>query len=315
MIYLYLLGTIFFLFLQGFFCVSEISFVSTDFLRLQKKKEKDKKAFILEKILAVPERYFSTILIGTNLSMVISTTLITYFLIEIGIKNSNLWVTFLFTPLVVIFAELFPKNIARYYQEDLAIKIAHLFKLWEMLFYPLVISVEKITSLFTGRFLKKKKPLFTVKEEIKALIAEVEKEGGLEKGEKEAIEDIFDFVQKKVKDICVPFKKVSTLDYSEPLERIKEKIQKLKFTRFPILAQHKIIGYLNIFDLFYQEEKDWRQLIRPVSIVGASQKLYEVFSLLKDKKENIAVVMKGKKILGIVTLEDIIKEILTSLSK
>ena len=82
-----------------------------------------------------------------------------------------------------------------------------------------------------------------------------------------------------------------------------------------MLAQQKIIGYLNIFDLFYQEEKDWRQLIRPISIVGASQKLYEVFSLLKNKKENIAVVMKGKKILGIVTLEDIIKEILTSLSK
>ena len=317
MIYLYLLGTIFFFFLQGFFCASEIAFVSTDFLRLQKKKEKDKKAYILEKILAIPERYFSTILVGTNLSMVISTTLITYFLIKVGIKNSNLWVTFLFTPLVVIFAELFPKNIARYYQEDLAIKIAHLFKFWEALFYPLVISVEKITSLFTGIFLKKKKrkPFFTVKEEIKALIAEVVKEGGLEKGEKEAIEDIFDFVQKKVKDICVPFKKVSTLDYSEPLEKIKEKIQKFKFTRFPVLAQQKIIGYLNIFDLFYQEEKDWRQLIRPISIVGASQKLYEVFSLLKNKKENIAVVMKGKKILGIVTLEDIIKEILTSLSK
>ncbi|RKX56386.1 MAG: hypothetical protein DRP29_09655, partial [Thermodesulfobacteriota bacterium] len=177
MIYLYLLGTIFFLFLQGFFCASEIAFVSTDFLRLQKKKEKDKKAYILEKILAIPERYFSTILVGTNLSMIISTTLITYFLIEVGIKNSNLWVTFLFTPLVVIFAELFPKNIARYYQEDLAIKIAHLFKFWEKLFYPLVVSVEKITSLFTGIFLKKKKkkPLFTVKEEIKALIAEVVK--------------------------------------------------------------------------------------------------------------------------------------------
>lgn len=319
MIYLLCLsGTIFFLLLQGFFCASEIAFVSTDFLRLQKKKEKDKKAYILEKILAIPERYFSTILVGTNLSMVISTTLITYFLTEAGIKNSNLWVTFLFTPLVVIFAELFPKNIARYYQEDLAIKIAELFKFWEKVFYPLVISIEIVTSLFTKIFIKKKRKRkipFSVKEEIKALIAEVEKEGGLEKGEREAIEDIFDFVQKKVKDICVPLRKVCTIDYSDSSEKIKEKIQKFKFTRYPVLTQHKIVGYLNIFDLFYQEEKDWRQLIRPISFVGSSQKLYEVFSLLKNKKENIAVVMKGKKTLGIITLEDIIKEILISLSK
>jgi len=313
-----IIGIFFFLLLQGFFSLSEIAFVSTSSLRLQRRKEKDKKAYILEQILSNPERFLSTILIGSNISVVISATLLTYLLIKIGIKNSNIWVTAIFTPLVVIFAEIIPKNIGRYYQEDIAVKIANFFKILETTLYPLVIVAEKVTFLFSKIFLKRKEResfSFLAKEEIKALIEEAEKEGGLEKGEREAIEEIFDFTQKKVKDICVPLKKICGIEIRTSPEKIKEKIQRFKFTRLPVFSQNRIIGYLNIFDLFYRKEVNLKEIIRPISFVGASQKLYEVFNLLKSKKESIAVVVKGKKILGIVTLEDIMREILISISK
>ena len=312
-----IIGIFFFLLLQSFFSLSEIAFVSTNSLRLQKRKEKNKKAYTLEQILSNPERFLSTILIGSNISIIISTTLLTYLLIKIGIKNSNIWVTTILTPLVVIFAEIIPKNIGRYYQEDVAVKIANFFKVLEAVLYPLGIGAEKAAFFFSKIFLKRKKESFSflAKEEIKALIEEAEKEGGLEKGEKEAIEDIFDFTQKKVKDICVPLKKICGIEAHTPPEKIKEKIRKFKFTRLPIFSQNKIIGYLNIFDLFYRKEVNLKESIRPISFVGASQKLYEVFNLLKNKKESIAVVVKGKKILGIVTLEDIMREILISISK
>ncbi len=311
----YLLGALFFVFLQSFFSAVEIACISISPLRL-KRREKDKAFSSIQKLLRNPERFFSTVLVGINISVVASTTFITYYFIELGIRNSNLWVTLFFTPFVVMFAELIPKNVGRYYKDIFVTKIIGIFKVFQAILYPLVLAIEKITAFFVGLLVKKKKRSpFVVREEIKALVLEAEKEGSLERGEREAIEDIFDFGETKIKDVCVPVKNVVGIDYTDSWEKIKEKVNRFKFTRYPVFSNRQIIGYINIFDIFYAQDVDWHKFIRPITIVGASQKLYEVFNMLKTKKENIAVVMRGKKILGIVTLEDIMREILVSLSK
>ena len=317
MILIYFLGCLFFIFLQGFFAGSEIAFISSSMLRLRHRQKKDKRARIAYELLSNPERFFATALVGTNISVIVSSTLATYFLIDMGLRNSNIWITFLFTPLVVIFAELVPKNIGRYYKEEFSIKVGKLFKTFETIFYPLVFGIEKVSGFLIKLFLGKvKKRSFAVtREEIKALVAEVEKEGVLEKGEKEAIEDIFDFGETKLKDVCISLGRLAAVDYADTPENIFDRARKQGFTRYPVFRNKEIKGYINIFDFFYKENKDWHSLIRPITFLGSSQKLYEAFSLLKRKKESIAAVMKGRRILGIVTLEDLIREILTSIVK
>lgn len=317
MLGLYLIGCIVFIFLQGFFAASEIAFVSSSILKLRAKRDQNKNTRFAYMLLLKPERFLATALIGTNISVVISTTLATSFLITLGVSNSNVWVTFLFTPLIVIFAELIPKNIGRYYREELGIKIAPFYRMLEFILYPFVSCIEKfsiwLVSMIVGRI--KKRSFFVKREEILALIKDIEREGVLEKGEKEAIEDVFDFGETKLKDVCIPLKKVSGVDYTDSRERIIYTAKIKGFTRYPAFRNKDIVGYINIFDLFYNEDKEWQTHVRPITHVGLNQKLYEVFTLLKNKKENIAVVMKGKRILGIVTLEDLIKEILSSIAK
>ena len=106
-----------------------------------------------------------------------------------------------------------------------------------------------------------------------------------------------------------------TVDYNDSSQRVTELIQKSNFTRYPVFKQKEIIGYLNAFDLFYNPGKNWQAFIRPLTIVGANQKLYEVFSALKVKKENIALVLEGTTVYGIVTLQDLGREIIASLIK
>lgn len=317
MTFFYLVSCFFFILLQGFFSGTEIAFISSSHLKLRHEKQKSRNADIAYELFSKPEKFLATTLVGTNISVVVSSSLATYFLISIGISNSNLWVTFLFTPFVVIIAELVPKNIGRYYREAFAIKVANIFKVFEVILNPLVTVVEKLSTFLIKVFLgeKRKKPYFVTREGIKALIAEVEKEGVLEKGEKEAIEEIFDFRETKIKDVCIPFKKIVGIDYTDSLEEIMNIVKIYGFTRYPVFRNREIIGYINIFDLFYTQDKTWQNLIRLITYVGASQKLYEIFTLLKNKKESIAIVMKGKKILGMVTLEDLIKEILNSIVK
>ncbi|MBN2482612.1 MAG: DUF21 domain-containing protein [Candidatus Omnitrophica bacterium] len=314
---LYLIGCVFFILLQGFFAGSEIAFISSNILRLRHQQEEDKTAKMVYRLLLKPERFLATTLIGTNLSMVVSSTFATYLLINKGVHNSHIWITCILTPLIVIFAELVPKYIARHYREHLSKKVVGVFKIFENVLYPIVASVEKLSMFVVSVLLgqRQKRSFFVTREEIRSLIAEIHKEGGLEEGEREAIEDIFDFGQTKLKDVCIPLKNIVGIDYTDSLAQIFETVKKNGFTRYLVFKNREIQGYLNVFDLFYRDYSDWQVLVRSITRVGSSQKLYEVFTRLKNRKENIALVMKGKRNIGIVTLEDLIREIINSIAK
>lgn len=323
MSYLYLSGCLIFVILQGFFAASEISFISSPTIKLRHRQNKgDKKAKKVYDFILNPERFLATTLIGTNISVVLSSSLITFFLINLGVRASNLWITFIFTPLVVIFAELIPKNIGRFFKEDFSCKAVGLISFFEKLFLPVVKSIELVSKLLVKVFVKKARhrSFFVTKEEIKLLVKEIEKEGGIDKGEKEAIEEVFEFRSDRIKDVCVRTKKIVAFDYADSYKTILATVKKHRFTRYPVFSasggkNKEIIGYINIYDLFYQGAVCWQQFIRPIAKVGFNQKLHQIFTRLKSKRESIALVLKGKKVYGIITIQDIIREIITSIIK
>ena len=318
MSYLYLLGCLIFVILQGFFAASEISFISSPTIKLRHRQNKgDRQAKKVYDFILNPERFLATTLIGTNVSVVLSSSLVTFFLINLDVKASNLWITFIFTPLVVIFAELIPKNIGRFFKEDFSCKVVGAISFFEKLFSPVVKSIELASKFLVKVFVRKARhrSFFVTKEEIKSLVKEIEKEGGIDKGEKEAIEEVFEFRSDRIKDVCVRTKRIIAFDYTDSYKIILATVKKHRFTRYPVFKNKDIVGYINIYDLFYSGGVSWQQFIRPIAKVGFNQKLHQIFTRLKSKKESIAVVLKGKKIYGIITIQDIIREIITSIIK
>ena len=303
--------------MQGVFSAAEIAFISSDRIRLQHRVRKgDKRAKEALHLISNPEKLLATTLIGSNISVVISSSLATLYLIAQGVERSNMWITFLFTPIVVIFAELFPKNIGTYYRERLSYVIAPYIVFFEYLLLPAVIAVEYVSrfsvKMFTGN--NKKYSLFVTREEIKSIFKERKSSAVLDEGEKEAIEDILDFKETKVKDVMTPLKHVAGFDYADSYESVLKRAGRYNFTRYPVFRNREVKGYINIFDIFYNDG-NWLNLIRPIMKVGESQKLYEVFTALRDEQESIALVMRGRKAIGIVTIEDIVREIITSIVK
>jgi len=318
MIYLYLLGCLIFVILQGFFAASEISFISSHMLRLRHRQSKgDQKAKKVYEFILNPEKFLATTLVGTNLSVVLSSSLLTFFLIRLGVRASNLWITFAFTPVVVIFAELIPKNIGRFFREDFSCAVVGLIDFFEKLFLPVVKTIEAISKFLIKIFIGKARHRspFVTKEEIRLLVKEIEKEGGIDRGEKEAIEEVFEFKKDTIKDFCVEIKKIVAVDYTDNYQAILEKVKKFRFTRYPVFKNRVIAGYINIYDLFYNPKTNWQSFIRPIIKVGFNQKLQGVFTRLKSKRESIALVMKGRRPYGIITISDIIREIITSIIK
>jgi putative hemolysin len=318
MIYLYLLGCLFFVGLQGFFAASEISFISSNILRLRHRKSKgDRAAGSVYAMLLKPEKFLATTLVGTNLSVVLSSSLLTFFLMRFGVTSSNLWITFIFTPFVVIFAELIPKNVGRFFKENFSSKVVGAVYFFERLFLPAINCIEAVSIFLVKIFVKKRKyrSPFVTKEEIKHLVSEIEHQGGIDKGEREAIEEVFEFRSDKIKDFCLSLKNAAGFDYTDSRKTILAKVKKNSFTRYLVFKNKEIVGYVNIYDLFYNRKDDWKTFIRNIPKVGFNQKLYEVFNRLQSEGETIALVIKGKKAYGIITLHDITREIITSIIK
>ncbi|MBU2103102.1 MAG: DUF21 domain-containing protein [Candidatus Omnitrophica bacterium] len=315
---MYLLAALFLMGLQAFFCASEISFISSNPLSLHHREAQgNKNAGKVYRLLQAPEKFLATMLVGINLSLVLSSSLLTFFLIGEGIEGSSFWATVFCTPMIVIFAELIPKNIGRYFKEDFSCATVEIIVFFERLFAPAFRTIEIMSRALIVMFVGKvrRRSLFVAKEEIQLLVREAQETGSLDKGEKEAIDEVFAFTKSRIKDSCVTIDRVVVARYGDTYEKIMGLVRATRITRFPVLKREEIIGYINVYDLFYNSTSDWHAFIRPIARVSSNQNLYDVFVRLKERKENIAVVFRGKRVYGIITFQDVIKEIVSSIIK
>jgi len=185
----------------------------------------------------------------------------------------------------------------------------------QKIFSPINALVGVITSSLLniiGPRTIKKNPFLT-KDEIKLIIRDVTKEGIIEDYEREVIDRIFDFTLTKAADIMVPLKDVVYVEYGQSREEIIDKARRFGFTRLPVLENKNIKGVINIFDVFYNsEDKNWYEFIRPLRTISFDERLDGVFALMQPNKELMAVVVKDNVSVGILTMEDLIEEIVYS---
>ncbi|MFH1691553.1 MAG: CNNM domain-containing protein [Candidatus Omnitrophota bacterium] len=325
MIYLLLL-ILLALFSEGFFSGAETAFISVNFLKLTHLIEKkNKRAMRVHNLLKKPERLLITTLIGTNISVVISSACATVLFSQISKSYSALMATIVMTPLSFIFCQLLPKTIFRNRANQIVLQVAGPLSFIEKLFLPLVsffsFFAKSVAKIVNPRGVKKNP--FLTKDEIKSLIKDISKEGVLEVHEKDAIEEIFDLTLTKAADVMVSLEEAVRVDFSEGVESIKQKCRAHRFTRFPVFDGEQLKGVINVFDIFFflqnniaGDNQNWHNLIRSIIRVDSSESLDKVFAKMQPNKETMAAVFKGGKAVGIITMEDLMEDIevkLTSL--
>lgn len=297
---------------SAFFSGIETAFVSSDLLKVRQRKAKAYKA--IRRLFNNPERFLSTILVGNNITIVLLSTCFTSFLLGLKIENAPLKSSFIITPIALIFCEMFPKLVGRVFKERSIIRTRIFYSVIEWCFMPLTLLIEKATVSIKKKLGLVRRTVWA-RDDIRVLISTLHSSGEIDRSEKEAIDDVFGFSKRSVKDISCRMQNVIGFDYSEELDAILARAKNVGFTRYPVFKARELIGYVNIFDIFYTEFKDWKELVRPITVVGANQKLDEVFASLTRKRESIAVIMKGKRQIGIVTLQDLMREITESITK
>ena len=218
------------------------------------------------------------------------------------------------TLLILIFSEIIPKTIGARYWRRLALPSGIIIKWMIIITYPLVIMAGYITRLFSNN----KDELSVSREEISALANIGTEEGIFEEKENKIIQNLIRLRTVKVSEIMTPRVVVTVVDENMSLEEFLIKKEFLHYSRIPVYSENKeiIVGYVfrqTVFEKLAEDRTNLklRDIRREIVVVHESETLLNLWEVLLDKREHIALIVDEYGGMdGIVTMEDIVESIL-----
>jgi putative hemolysin len=323
--------------LNAFFSGAEIALISLNDKLIKKQAEEgDKKAKQLHAFLSEPSKFLATIQIGITFAGFFASAFATESFVddlvvavmktglpisELIIRNISLVIiTIVLSYFTLVFGELIPKRVAMQ-KADLFSKIA---------VGPLTV-ISHITSPFV-KFLTTSTNFFiklfggnpsaddderVTEEEIRMMMEVGEERGVIQDTEREMIDNIFEFDDKRVSEIMTPRPDIVGIPVESGLEYILSVMDRDKYTRTPVYKENidNIVGILHVKDLIQfiinsEKEFNLEQIVRTPYFVPESKMIDDLFKELKKHKVHLAVVIdEYGSTAGIVTIEDLVEEI------
>ena len=306
--------------LSAFFSSAETAFISVNRIKmLHLSEEGNKSARIIHEELQHPEHFITTILVGNNIVNVAASVLVTAIVLKYFGNAGIAIATGLMTIVILIFGEIVPKTFAAKHADTYSLKIAKLLLLLTRIMYPVVAVFTEITHIIFRIFgVKEKiKNPFITEDQIKLLMRVGVEEGVFERHENEYIQNIFEFTDESAEGIMTPRSDLECIENKTLLSESLIKCNESGHSRLPVWENKpdNVIGMIFAKDLlrFSDTElatKTVEEILRPILIVRAKRKIASIFRELQVKKMQIAVVVDtNKKVIGIMTIEDILEEI------
>ncbi|MDB8791743.1 hemolysin family protein [Romboutsia sp. 1001216sp1] len=319
--------------INAFFASAEMAIVSVNKSKIKSlSDEGNKKAILLQRLIAEPSNFLSTIQIGitlagffssasaaTGLSSYLETVLIPLNLPYTS-EISMISITLLLSYFTLVFGELVPKRIALKKAESIALFSVKPVYLISIIAKPFI----KILSMSTSLVLKLTKNNDVdieekiSEEELRSLIIQSQEDGCIEYDEKQMIYKVFDFNDKLAKEIMTPRSDTFLIDIDDDINTILDEICDLNYSRIPVYKDDidNIVGVLYIKDLFNEARKvgfenvKLENLLHEPYFVPEIKRTNELFKVLKEKKIHLSLLFdEYGGFSGIVTLEDLIEEI------
>lgn len=325
---------IFFLILvNGFFAGSEIAVVSSRRSRIgQLEAEGRRGAKIVARWLKEPEYFLATVqivvtLVGALASAIAGAAAIEFIRPRLkAVPAIAEWAHPLSIGLVVlpltyfslIFGELVPKSLALIFRERMAIAVARpihwISKAVRPLVWVLAVSTRAVLLLFGQKNIAKE--MFASEEEIRFMIQEGGLQGIFDQSQQQMIPKVFDFSTLQVREIMVPRERIFYIDVNITRDELLTKVAEEGYTRMPVCqgSLDKVVGIVHIKDLIYilclGQAIILQDLIRPAVFVLESTLAKDLLRLFQRQRLHMALVQDGgKKVVGLVTLEDLIERI------
>ena len=301
--------------LSGFFSASETAFSSVNVIRLKNWAEDgDRRA---QRALALHEDYdrlLSAILIGNNIVNIAAASLGTVlFTLYFPLYGASLS-TIVITVVVLIFGEVTPKSLAKSRPERMAMAVAPVIGALMKLLYVFTFLLNAWTK-FVQNLVKSEDDTGITGDELITMVSEAEQEGGIDEDESELIRSAIEFGDRVAEEILIPRVDVVMVEDTLTLEEVEKVFFSSDYSRLPVYHENQdnVIGYIHIQDLYQLQregESDWLQALTPVVYASHTEQIYDLLQSLQRQKAHMAIVVDAYGgTMGIVTMEDILEEL------
>ena len=319
-----LISLVLLLLFSAFFSGSETALMAISRLRLKHLAEtRPKRSRMVERVLKEPDKLIGTILLGNNLVNVAMTALATSLAISLWGNKGIAYVTAALTFIILIFAEITPKVYAKYYNERVSFQVVPVMNLIMVLFRPVVKVVTFISTKMLGMIgldIKEDEGPLITEPELRTFIDVSREAGAISSDEKKILTRVFTLNDKTVGDVMIPAKKMCILDIASSKEEILKKIVRTGLSRFPVRSDREsdLVGVVLVKDLFRLFEKGHKvtlkKILRPALYVSEDDKIDTQLRRFKRNRIHQAVVLnKEGQVSGLITLEDIVEELVGSI--
>ena len=303
--------------MSAYFSATETAFSSFNKTRLKTLVENgNKRAKLALKLEERYDRLLSTILIGNNIVNIALAAIGTIFFTEL-LKSQDLGATVstvVITVAVLIFGEITPKNLAKDHPEAFAMFSAPIIQFLGWIFFPVNIIFsgwKKLISLIFKSDSDNKRS----QEELLMLVEEVEQEGSIDEEEGELLRNVIEFTDLEAKDILTHRVDLEAISIDTTKEEIADIFTSTRFSRLLVYEDSidNIIGVIHQKDFYVKTgvyPRSIKEIITPPLFIHKTEKISDLLKSLQKEKSHIAVVLdEYGGTLGIVTMEDILEEL------
>ena len=321
---------------NAFFAAAEIAFISLNDAKIDlQAKEGNKKAKKIKSMLENPSKFLATIQIGITLAGFLSSAFASEAfaselapilhklvpVLSLGVWNSIsiILITIVLSYFTLIFGELVPKRIAMKNSEKIAFGTIGVIKAISIATAPFVKFLTFSTNIVSKIFGVSANDEETVtEEEIRMMVDVGEEKGAIDKEEREMINNVFEFNDKTVSEIMIPRTQIYAVDMNLSISKVVEEItedDEFRYSRIPVYDEtiDEIKGVVYIKDILLSTKNKnvkIKNLIKEAYFVPETKPLNELFEELRKNRKQIAIVVdEYGGTAGIVTMEDILEEI------
>lgn len=315
---------------SGFFSGSETALTAASRPRMHRLEgQGDSRAKAVNLLWQNKERMIGAILLGNNLVNIMASALATSVFISLVGEAGVVYATFVMTALILIFSEVTPKTLALYHADRLALVVAKPMHLIVQVLSPVVQLVQWIVTLTlraVGAGPNPESDAERWEEELRGAIELHQGEDDEEvRHEREMMRSILDLADVEVSDIMVHRRNVLTINVEEDLSKLLELFTNSPYTRLPLWRDtpENIVGVLHVKALFRAVQLaagdisslDVMSIAAKPWFIPDSTDLLAQLQAFRTRKEHMAIVVdEYGEMLGIVTLEDILEEIVGDIS-
>ncbi len=311
----YIITILVLILMSAYFSATETAFSSLNKTRLKALAEKgNKRAQLAFDLSEQYDKLISTILIGNNIVNITMATLGTILFVkllgDIGATVSSVVITVL----VLIFGEISPKSIAKDCPERFAMFSSPIIRVFIWLLTPLNFLFSN-WKILLSKILKIEESSKMSQEELIMLVEEVEQDGSIDTDESDIIKNAIEFTEQKAGDILTHRVDLEAVPETADKSEIAKLFQETQFSRLLVYRESidNIIGVIHLKDFFSDKgitERSVQSLLKKPLFIQKHEKVSDLLKKLQKCKSHIAVVIdEYGGTLGIVTMEDILEEL------